>query len=234
MHTSDMVKSKFWRAIDLKGKPPVRLTIADVSEEFFNRGGRQETKCFLWFQENLKGLPLNKSRVAVLEMAFGPDSVMWTGKRVRLTFDPTVIFAGQAVGGVKLETPPGVVYDEAAAGSAAWGDAPSGNAPGRPPQPVWDEQRQTWITPQPKPAQPAPSNRPPPPVWNEGTKSWEFVDASTGEINGAAPQRQGPPPTISQRVAAAHPPNDDRWGPSDSVGAAPVEDFNDDISDIPF
>lgn len=215
MRTSDMIKtfSKFWRAVDLEGQAPVRLTIADVTEELIGRGGRQEVKCFVWFTEHLKGLRLNFTIVKTLEAAYGPDSEGWTGKKVRLSFDPTVMFGGRAVGGVRLETPPGIVYSPQA-GGAAWGDVPQHgreNGQGRPPQPIWDEKRQTWVTPQaPAPiAAPAPS-RPPPPVWNEATQSWETVSPSTGEI------KTGPPATIGARVEAAHP-----------AGAA--EDFNDDI-----
>jgi hypothetical protein len=217
LRTADMIKSKFWRATDLQGQPAVRLTIADVTEELMGRGGRQETKCFLWFTEHLKGLQLNKSRVRVLEAAFGPDSERWTGKRVRLSFDPTVEFGGRAVGGVRLETPPGVVYNPSAELHAGWGDAPAA-VPGRPPAPVWDDKRQMWITPQ---APPAPAPRPPPPVWNEATQSWETVNPSTGEI--AAPVHQRPA-TISERVNASHPPAGD-FGPL-TPGEA---EFNDEI-----
>jgi len=224
MRTSDMVKSKFWRAADLKGKPPIRLTIADVTEELIGRGQRQETKCFLWFQEDLRGLQLNRTRVAILELAFGPDSEGWVGKRVRLLFDPTVIFGGQAVGGVKLETPPGVVFDASQAGNMAWGDAPA-QVPGRPPAPVWDDKRQVWVTPQ--PAAPAPAQRPPPPVWNAATQSWETVNPATGEIG--APQR---PPTISERVNQQHPPTVDQgW---DGVAPSADEDPEFGHAEIPF
>lgn len=231
MRTSDMVKSKFFRAADLRGRPPIKLTIADVTEELIGRGTRQETKCFLWFQEDLKGLQLNKSRVAVLELAFGPDSVLWTGKRVRLSFDPTVVFGGQAVGGVKLETPPGIVFDASQMNAGAWGDAPA-SVPGRPPAPVWDEKRQMWITPNPPVA--TPPSRPPPPVWNEATQSWETVNPGTGEIaQGGQPpnHQQGPPPTISQRVNAQHPSTtqNDGW---DSVAAGEDPEFG--HADIPF
>lgn len=227
MRTSQMIKSKFWRAVDVEGQAPVVLTIADVTEELMGRGGRQEAKCFLWFNENLKGLQLNKSRVKVLEAAYGPDSDLWVGKRVRLSFDPTVEFGGRAVGGIRLQTPPGVVYKPAEGGHPGWGDAPA-PVPGRPPAPVWDEKRQAWITPPPPPAAAAPAQpkRPPPPVWNEATQQWETVDTSTGEI--AAPVHQRAP-TISERVNANHPPATD--GGWDAVAPAPKADpeFDDDI-----
>ena len=189
MRTSDMIKSKFWRATDVQGKPPQTLQIADVSEELFTRGGRNEAKCYLWFNGSIKGLQLNKTRVRILEAAYGPDSELWVGRRVRLSFDPTVEFGGRAVGGVKLETEPGVVYAPGAV-EAAWG-APAA-VPGRPPAPVWDELRQIWVTPQPVPqAAPSSSGKPPPPVWNESTKSWETVNPQTGEIAGKMPPGRG-------------------------------------------
>lgn len=220
MRTADMIKSKYWRGKDLEGQPPVVLTISDVSEELMGRGGHQDVKCFMWFREHNKGLQLNKTRVAVLEAAYGPDSVLWVGRRVRLSYDPSVEFGGKLVGGVRVETQAGVVYKPSPLVSGAvWGDAPKA-PPGAPPPPVWDEKRQMWITPAP-PVAAAPS-RPPPPVWNEATKQWETVDTRTGEI--AAPAHR-PPPTISERVAAGSD-RDQGWG---DVAPAATEDFNDDI-----
>lgn len=215
MRTSDMIKSKFWRAGDLQGQPPVVLTIADVTEELLGRGARQDVKCFLWFTEHVKGLQLNKTRVRTLEAAYGPDSELWVGKRVRLSFDPTVEFGGRAVGGVRLQTPPGVIYTPSAELHAGWGAAPAA-LPGRPPAPVWDDKRQMWIT----PAVPVNSHRPPPPVWNETTQTWETVNPGTGEIH--TPHRA--PATISQRVNASHPSTSD-FGPLPPA----AEDFNDEI-----
>lgn len=192
MRTADMVKSKFWRATDVKGRPGRVLTIADVTEELFTRGGKPEMKCYLWFLEDLKGLQLNRTRVGLLEAAFGPDSVLWTGKKVRLSFDPAVMFGGQMVGGVKLETPQGVIYEPPQGAEAGWGEAPAGSPAARPPAPVWDAKRQMWITPQPPAtAAPAPANRPPPPVWNAATGQWETVNPSTGEIGGQMPAGRG-------------------------------------------
>jgi hypothetical protein len=231
MRTADMVKSKFYSARDVKGVPPLVLTIADVTEELMGRGqGRNEAKCFLWFNETLKGLQLNKTRVAILEMAYGPDSTLWVGKRVRLSFDPTVIFGGQAVGGVRLQTSPGVVFDQMQTAAGAWGAAAAPQSvPGRPPQPVWDDKRQMWITPQAPTAAPA-RPRPPPPVFNEATGEWETVNPQTGEI---APPRHVSPPTIKERIDAGHPPaaadSGGDWGALPPSTGQPTEDWNDDI-----
>jgi hypothetical protein len=224
MRTADMVKSKFFGARDLKGQPPLRLTIAHVTEELMGRGSRQDVKCFLWFTDHPKGLQLNKTRVTILEAAFGPDSELWTGKRVRLSFDPTVMFGTQAVGGVRLETPPGVTYTPSAELHAGWGEAPAAVS-GRLPAPVWDEQRGVWVTPPPI-AAPKSSGRPPAPVWNEATGQWETVNPGTGEI-----ASQGRPKTISERVNQGHPAQvDTDWGTAASTVAGAAEaDFNDDI-----
>jgi len=232
MRTSEMIKSKFWRAGDLQGQAPVILTIAHVTEELMGRGARQDVKCFLWFSDHIKGLQLNKTRVRTLEAAYGPDSDLWTGKRVRLSFDPTVEFGGRAVGGVRLQTPPGIVYSGSPAAAGAWGTPPAG-APGRPPAPVWDEQRQTWILPQPPAisAAPVPFTRPPAPVWNEATQSWDTVDRSTGEISPvtapAGPEHTRAP-TISERVAAGSA-RDQDWTSGATSPTAEFTEFNDDI-----
>lgn len=224
MRTSQMIKSKFWRARDVEGQAPVVLSISDVTEELLGRGARQDVKCFLWFNESPKGLQLNKTRVAALEAAYGPDSDLWVGKRVRISFDPTIEFGGRAVGGVRLQTPPGMVYKPSEL-HAGWGESP-GAVPGRPPAPVWDDKRQMWITPTPPVASPAAAKRPPPPVFNEATQQWETVDIATGEMS---PPKHVPPPTISERVNAGNPPTTDGgWGALPPPAAA-QPDFDDDI-----
>jgi hypothetical protein len=207
MRTSEMIKSKFWRARDLEGQRPVTLTISDVTEELLGRGARQDVKCFLWFRDHQKGLQLNKTLVTLLELAYGPDSEAWVGQRIRLSYDPSVMFGDRAVGGVRLETPPGVLYTPGAA-LPGWGSGPQ-PPPGAPPAPVWDAKRQLWVTPQ--PPQGIAAQAPPPPVWNPLTSSWETVNPGTGEIGS-----QGRAPTISERVNAQHPPasaGPDDFGP---------------------
>ena len=234
MRTADMIKSKFFRGKDLEGMPPLYLHIADVSEELMGRGSRQDVKCVMWFHENPKGLRLNKTAVNVLEAAYGPDSDLWSGKRVKLYFDPKVEFGGRAVGGVAVETPPGIVY-QGAAGHAGWGEGPQPHqlhppgSPGyRPPPPVWDDQRQEWVLPKPpERARPTASPRPPAPVWNDAAQQWETVDAATGEI---APPKHVPPPTISERVNQSHPAADDGgWGNLPPRQRDPNAEFDDDI-----
>jgi hypothetical protein len=151
-----------------------------------------DEKWVLWFNEHPKGLSLNNTKIRLLEAAFGDDSEYWTHKRVRLTFDPTVMMAGQVVGGIKL-TCSTLQAQRPSAPQPGYGGVPQagrphpgtngpvhpGAAPGAPPAPHWDGQR--WVLP--AESSPAPAA--------------EF-DKSTGEIY----QR---PKTISERIDEGHP-----------------------------
>ena len=242
MRTSDMIKSKFFGGRDLAGQRPLVLTIAHVTEELFSRGSAPEMQYFLWFTDHQKGLKLNKTRVTVLERAYGPDSDLWTGHKVRLSFDPTVKFGAVAVGSIVVETPPGVVYAGAPVAAPGWSSAPTGAAapPSAPPPPVWDAQAGVWRTQNPIAAPAPPPAVPPPPVWNAATGQWEVVNPGTGEIArpGAAapvsvpgprvpepqPGTWGGAPTISQRVAPG----------ADATGGWGEDDPEFGHPDIPF
>jgi hypothetical protein len=220
-----MIKSKYWRATDVQGFPAFVLTIAAVTEEIVGRGPRPDTKFFLWFMEHNKGLQINKSRVKLLEYAFGPDSDLWVGKKVRLSFDPTVEFGGRAVGGVKLETPPGAVYQP---------------QPGQGPHPGWGQPPQGSPAAQMQPAhQPgAPAGLLPPkpePVWNPQTQAWEFpapasaasqAPAVTAQAAARDPNMWGGAPTLSQRIAQTAPAE---WVDTSTGEMRQGEDFNDAI-----
>ena len=106
MKTSEMIQSKFIRKEELRQTGPVVLTIMDCAWEDFARGGRDdrsEGKWVLLFQDHPKKLSLNTTKIRLLEAAYGDDSDYWRGKKVRLSWDPSVIMAGQVVGGIKLE-----------------------------------------------------------------------------------------------------------------------------------
>lgn len=225
MRASDMIKSNYISKAEVKAAGQLILTIVDCSLE--RMGGNGDEKWILWFNEHPKGLGLNNTKIRLLEAAYGEESSLWTGKRVRLTYDPTVQMAGQVVGGIKLTC------------STQAGARPNGQAvpPGAPPPPVWNGT--AWVTQAPPPSQP------PPPVWDAVNNRWvvstpspaaappgaqEFVDHSTGEITSqaspAAPvQRHVRAPTISERVNQDHPPADYTAFPPPG---SPAE-FDDDI-----
>lgn len=191
MKTADLIQSNFLRKADLMDQPMI-LTIADctVEDSGFRKRAQQAV---LWFEETHKGLGLNNTKLKTLEEAYGPDTEQWTGRRVRLSFDPTVKMGPAVVGGIKLETPRVV-----SAAAAAVPVAPRGT----PPPPVWDPAAQAWIVQQPAPTAPtAPPGAPPPPVWDG--KQW--VTAAPPSVAPAAPAAPGesfgpPPRTLAQIV----------------------------------
>jgi hypothetical protein len=49
-----------------------------------------------------KKLTLNKTNARVCAGSFGDDCDTWLGKKVLVTYDPTVMFSGKMVGGMKV------------------------------------------------------------------------------------------------------------------------------------
>jgi len=218
MRTSDMIKSNYISKAEVKTAGQMILTIVDCTLESVG----SDQKWVLWFNEHPKGLGLNNTKIRLLEASYGEESSLWNGRRVRLTYDPTVTMAGQVTGGIKLTC------------STQGGVRPNGHAAplpaGAPPPPVWDGTK--WVM------QPPPPAQPPPPVW-DGTQ-WvvqgpgapagaEFVDQSTGEITPGAPVRpgHGRPQTISERVNQEHP-------PADYAAFPPPKSPSEFDDDIPF
>jgi hypothetical protein len=99
MLTKDMIQSKFLKKEDFA--TPKALTVGSCTLEEVGQG---DQRWVIWFNEESKGLVLNVTKIRQLEAAYGNDSDYWTGKKVRLSHDPNVAFAGKIVGGIRLET----------------------------------------------------------------------------------------------------------------------------------
>jgi hypothetical protein len=102
MKTSDMIQSKYLKKEEFD--TPTVLTIKDCSLE---EVGKDENRWVLFFRERTKGLVLNVTKIRQLEAAYGEDTDDWNGKKVRLSHDPNVAFAGKIVGGIALTMPKG-------------------------------------------------------------------------------------------------------------------------------
>jgi len=87
---------------------PIVVTIRAITQDA-GKSGRDgpDIKWIMWFQEMRKGLPLNKTVVKTLAAAFGDETDMWIGRKVRMYVDPSVMFAGETVGGIRLQPPKG-------------------------------------------------------------------------------------------------------------------------------
>jgi hypothetical protein len=97
-----MIQSKFLRKEDFEEDQV--CTIATLKLETMQQ--TTDTKWVLYFREHEKGMVLNTTTIRVLESAFGDDSDMWVGKRVKVYVDPNVSFQGRVVGGLRLRPPP--------------------------------------------------------------------------------------------------------------------------------
>jgi len=51
---------------------------------------------------------LNKSNWINIEDAYGPDTDTWIGQRIELYVDPSIMYGGKRVGGVRVRIPSGV------------------------------------------------------------------------------------------------------------------------------
>jgi hypothetical protein len=84
------------------------LTIANIREvEFSNRDGSTEHKLVMEWVEDRPPLTLNKTNLHWTLGTFGPNEEHWQGKKVHVFHDPTIKYAGKAVGGVVLDVPRG-------------------------------------------------------------------------------------------------------------------------------
>jgi hypothetical protein len=103
--TSDMIPSRFLKKGDIG--PGILVTIKDVELVTFKEDTADaESRWILHFEENEKGLSLNKTNIQMLEIICANDDTdFWKGKQVVLYWDPTVDFMGKIVGGIRIRAP---------------------------------------------------------------------------------------------------------------------------------
>jgi hypothetical protein len=101
--TSEMIITKYMGHADVD--PPIVVTVKTVTLEDVGRDDDKEQRWFMWFHETKKGFRLNVTNIRILEAAWGMHTDLWLGKRLKLWWDPTVLFGGKPVGGVKIRLP---------------------------------------------------------------------------------------------------------------------------------
>lgn len=100
MNFNDMYPSKYLKKEDVP--VPRTVTIKGVGQAVV--GGEQgEEKNILYFHE-LKEMVLNKANAFTIFEAYG-EPTNWPGKRVEVFSDPSVMFGGKRVGGLRLRVP---------------------------------------------------------------------------------------------------------------------------------
>jgi hypothetical protein len=103
---SDFDKSKYFRAADISGDRKLRIknvTVADIGQ-----GAEKERKLIVWFTDDDRGLPLNKTNIRTLSGAFGDSCDGWKG-RVIVLFSTMVDFRGtlKPASRIRIPTPKG-------------------------------------------------------------------------------------------------------------------------------
>jgi len=100
MKRSEAFPSKYMSKDDVK--VPVRATIAAVRFDVLKGENGDEQKPVMYFQGDVKPMIVNNTNWMTCEDAWGDDSDNWLGKSVELYFEPSVMFGGKRVGGVRV------------------------------------------------------------------------------------------------------------------------------------
>lgn len=84
---------------------PFTLTILDCKEiEIQSEGEAAQKKTALFFEEDPRGLVLNKGRAEKLVELFGSDeSDEWIGRKIKIVYDKNVKFKGKPIGGIAIQ-----------------------------------------------------------------------------------------------------------------------------------
>lgn len=101
MRISKAFPSTYLASHDLDGRD-VTMTISEVKEEEVGR--KREEKPVIYFEENEKGVVLNKTNAKVLSDLYGDDTDEWVGECITL-FEKEVEFAGDMVTAIRMKAP---------------------------------------------------------------------------------------------------------------------------------
>lgn len=102
MKKADAFPGKNFRGADLDGQE-LLLTMSHVDKE--EVGEEKEIKSVLHFIGEPKGLVLNGINWDTIAACYGDESDHWAGKKIKIWFDPTVMFGAKRTGGIRVRTP---------------------------------------------------------------------------------------------------------------------------------
>ena len=80
---SDYDKSKYFNGTSLDREKKFRIKIT-TEEVLTDKKGKQEKKLVVWFTNDERGLPLNKTNLRALKNAFGDDTADWKNKIIAM------------------------------------------------------------------------------------------------------------------------------------------------------
>lgn len=107
MKLDDLRESKYLKRADVGAG--VLLTMKAMRHENMALEGEPpEMKYVLYFNEVDKGLALNQTNAALIMQALGVDDTdLWFGRQIVLFDDPSIMFKGRPVGGIRCRAPRG-------------------------------------------------------------------------------------------------------------------------------
>lgn len=103
MKLNDLYPSNFLKKEDVA--TPVVATIKLVDQEEVNNEGGKELKPVMHFTALLKPMILNRGNGETIAALYGDDTDNWVGKPIEIYADPSVMFAGKRIGGVRVRAP---------------------------------------------------------------------------------------------------------------------------------
>jgi len=108
MKVSELTGGKYLKKEDLEG--PTLLTIRDVEKKNVALETEPPDKkgVISWVEEDVKPMVLNSTNANEIASLYGEDTDDWRGQKVVLFVDPSVVYAGRRVGGVRVRAPKGV------------------------------------------------------------------------------------------------------------------------------
>lgn len=86
---------------DLKNRE-FRVAIGEIATEKVG----DDQKMVIYFQGAQKGMVCNRTNADTIADLYGEDTDSWIGRELILYVDPTVMYAGKRVGGVRVKAPP--------------------------------------------------------------------------------------------------------------------------------
>ncbi len=102
--TGDMYPSRYLKASDCEDGD-ITLTIKEIRQERIGQGRDADDKWILFFEEEEKGLVLNKTNTNTIAKLYGDDTDDWDGKQVTL-FSTEVSFQGDMVEAIRVRSKP--------------------------------------------------------------------------------------------------------------------------------
>ena len=101
MNINEAFPSKYLKAADIKGKPPVRVVIESIKLEQMEENKPDSIKPVIHFEGKKLGFACNKTNAAMITHSYGPETDNWIGKAIELRCEP-VAFQGKIVDSIRV------------------------------------------------------------------------------------------------------------------------------------